>query len=580
MNPELRKYLERHGLKTEASVFDALKYWQALEPGAVRAGADALAQAAPPGNNAPADPPAGDAPADPPPADPPAGDPPADPPAADPPAQPTQQHGAPPPDPTPAPDAGAAERQRVITIMGVARQTGLDEGWAEAQIKSGATEAQVQAAALAVLTGTATPLPVGANISVGSDLNIDSLGPAIEDAVAMRCNGDALIEMDAMASGGNGTLGPIAVEEGTNEFQMKQFRAKPRKAHPRAREFAGRRISQMARQYLSALGVQAGTMGDMQVSQLVFNRQALGQQLGGYLMVHSTSDFPLLLANVANKTLRRAYVEFPVSWATWARRTTAPDLKSIDRVSFGEASNLPVVKEAGEYKQITFGEKKESYQLAKYGEIFLITLETLINDDLDAFSRLPALLGQAARRTEDVIAYGVITANAVMSDGTALFHADHGNLASGSGNQVAPSTDSLSAGFLAMALQTGQNNDAKLNIQPRFLLSPMAHRQVVLQLLASSADPSGSHAGVANIWQGGLVPVFHPLLDADSSDKWYLAADPGQIDTVEMAFLEGAEQPQVTSEDDSKTDGRRYKVRHWSAAKAIDHRGVYQNPGA
>jgi hypothetical protein len=47
--------------------------------------------------------------------------------------------------------------------------------------------------------------------------------------------------------------------------------------------------------------------------------------------------------------------------------------------------------------------------------------------------------------------YRVLTDNAAMSDGIALFHEDHGNLAS-SGGAIAVST--LSAGRLAMRTQT------------------------------------------------------------------------------------------------------------------------------
>ena len=255
---------------------------------------------------------------------------------------------------------------------------------------------------------------------------------------------------------------------------------------------------------------------------------------------------------------------------------TNADLKAIDRVAFGEAGNLAVVVEGDEYTAITVGETKETYNLAKYGKTFTLTLETLINDDLDAMSRLPTMLGMAARRTEDVVAFGIITANAALADGTALFHADHNNLVTSGG---VPTTARISALSALLAKQTGINSDALLNIQPNILMAPIALRQQVLEILTSTADPAGTHAGVANIWKGGLIPVFHPLLDADSTDKWYVLAHPNQIDTVEVAMLEGAQQPAVSSVENPSVDGRTYKVRHWIAAKAIDHRGMAQDDG-
>jgi hypothetical protein len=83
--------------------------------------------------------------------------------------------------------------------------------------------------------------------------------------------------------------------------------------------------------------------------------------------------------------------------------------------------------------------------------------------------------------------------------------------------------------------------------------------------------------------QGGrtaLQLIVEPLLDIASATQWYLAADPNQIDTVEYAGLEGFEGPQIDSEVGFETDGVSYRVRHFFAAKAIDHRGLHRAAGA
>ena len=55
----------------------------------------------------------------------------------------------------------------------------------------------------------------------------------------------------------------------------------------------------------------------------------------------------------------------------------------------------------------------------------------LINDDISAFTDISARLGRAAADFEADFLASKLTANPKMSDGKAVFHADHGNLGSG-----------------------------------------------------------------------------------------------------------------------------------------------------
>lgn len=491
--------------------------------------------------------------------------------------------GAAPPTPltvgAPVPvDAETDERNRVLAIYQVAESSGQDQAFIRAHTTAGSTVEQVTASALQAVTARNAPVPV----VVGAELNIESLQPAIEDAIALRSNcnivdgqvvdyapGQALIA---------GQMGEVGVTRTVDAHNNVVFSATRRAPHERARQFAGRRLMDVARMHLCALGCpQASMMNDLQVAELCFDRSAMSGFLGGVMMAHSSSDFPNILANVANKTLRASYVEFPVAWPTFARSVTNPDLKTVDRLAFGESPNLLVIKEGGEYKEFTVKETKESYKLVKHGRRFTITIELLINDDLNAIGRIPSMMGQAARRTEDVIAFAVITDNAALSDGNALFSAAHNNIiTSGSGP---PTTLRISALSALMQKQKGLETDALLNILPTTILVPVVLRQQTLEVLVSTADPAGAHSGVANIWKGALAPVVHPHLDADSLVKWYIFASNGQVDTIEMAFLEGAGQPTVTQRDDAKVDGRTYQIRHWAAAKAIDFRGVCRDDG-
>ena len=84
---------------------------------------------------------------------------------------------------------------------------------------------------------------------------------------------------------------------------------------------------------------------------------------------------------------------------------------------------------------------------------------------------------------------------------------------------------------------------------------------------------------VDNIWKGRLIPVIEPRLDANSVLLWYMVADYNQIDTIELAFLESEQVPQLKQETEFDTGDIKYAIVHTCAAKAIDHRGMVKNHG-
>lgn len=298
---------------------------------------------------------------------------------------------------------------------------------------------------------------------------------------------------------------------------------------------------------------------------------------------HTTGSFANLLLDASNKTLLAAYEEAPFSWNLWARQATSvPDFKNINRIRYSEASDLEQVPENNPYSESRMSDEKESYSVEKYGKIATCSWETIINDDLDAIARTPALMGTAARRTQNKKVYEVLTANENMADGNALFSSAHSNLdASG----AAPSVAELNAAYQSMMTQTGVDGSTIINVEPSFIIGPPSLRGTILQLIQSISDPNagGSNAGnanTANIHHNVLTPIIEPQLESNSATAYYLAASPNQIDTVELAFLQGEEQPVLESEFDSSRDTYKYKVRQTFGVKAIDWRGLYKNPGA
>jgi len=232
-------------------------------------------------------------------------------------------------------------------------------------------------------------------------------------------------------------------------------------------------------------------------------------------------------------------------------------------------------------------DEKETYKPEKHGNIFTVSWETIVNDDLDAISRTPQMHGNACARLVNRSVYQVLIKNPNMGDGQALFSVSHASgsnfVASGSG--AAPSVNTLNVGFQRMMLQRGLNSDAILSLTPRYLIVPAALRGTAMELIHSTSyNASGNNEGVRNIYgQGGpsqLELVVEPQLDLGVTTQWFLAADPSQTDTVEVTFLQGEETPQLDQEYDFDRDVYKYKVRQTFGVAPIDWRGLFSNFGA
>ena len=298
---------------------------------------------------------------------------------------------------------------------------------------------------------------------------------------------------------------------------------------------------------------------------------------------HTSGSFANLLLDAASKTLTASYVEAPYTWDQWVRQAqSVDDFKSINRISLGESPNLEVVPEGKEYPEGKVVDQRKSYTIEKYGKEFTITWETVINDDLDALSRIPAMHGAAARRTQEKAIYDVFLSNPTMPDGFALFSASHPSGTNLSGGAGAPAKATLDKAFEVMGKQKGLNSDVFLGLTPSVLLVPLAYAGTALELVNSTASVENEkNSGVSNLYgRGGarqLRVVASPYLDTNSATNWYAIADNSLIDTVEITFLSGEESPVLESDWNMRNDSYIYKVRQSFAAAVIEHRGIFAN---
>lgn len=289
----------------------------------------------------------------------------------------------------------------------------------------------------------------------------------------------------------------------------------------------------------------------------------------------TTSDLSNIVMDVANKSLRRAYSAAPQTFKPLARRTTAPDFKNVNRVQLSHAPALLKVNEHGEIEHGPLYDSNQPYALLTYARIVGITRKTIVNDDLDALTRIPASFGIQAANLESDVVWAIITANPTMNEtGAALFSTTHVNLAA-SGSAIG--VDSIGAGRTAMALQTSPDG-TRIGTRARFLVVPVA-KETLAEVFMTPIFPVTATTGVPQSMRN-LTLISEPRLDSNSTTAWYLFADPAAIDTLEYAYLEGQEGVYQETRVGFEVDGIELKARLDFGAGAIDYRGVYKDPGA
>lgn len=338
-----------------------------------------------------------------------------------------------------------------------------------------------------------------------------------------------------------------------------------------ARRYRGHTLAELARRSLDEQGVRTEGMTRNQIVSMAMGNS---DDMGVRAML-GVPDFSIALANTVGRTLRNAYESAGRTFQRWARQGTLTDFRPATRVAVAGNLSLQKVNEFGEFKAGKIVDAGETIQLATYGKTIAVSRQAIINDDLDFLSRLPAMFGRAAADFESDTVYAVLKANAAMADGTALFHANHGNL-SATGTVIGEA--GLSEARKALRLQTDPSgNGQPLNLIGRFLIvGATKETEAQKQLMVIVANQSAN----ANVFMASYEIVVEPRLDASNPNEWFLAADPAQIDTVEYAYLEGEDGLYTEQRMGFEVDGIEVKARLDFAAKATDWRGIFKNTGA
>lgn len=331
----------------------------------------------------------------------------------------------------------------------------------------------------------------------------------------------------------------------------------------------GHKLLDLARAALTRAGIKTDGMNQMEIVAAAFTS--------------STSDFPVLLENAMHKTLQAAYAVAPDTWTRFCAVGSVSDFRAHPRYRRGSFGNLDAVNENGEYKnkRISDGEKQSITATTK-GNIINLSRQMIINDDLGAFVAVAGDFGRAAKRTVEADVYTLIALNSglgpTMSDGNPLFHA---RTATGTniGTGAALSMAAIDADRVIMASQKDISGNDYLDLRPAVLLVPLSLGGAARSINEAQYDPdTANKLQKPNVVNG----LFRDIVDTPrlTGTRRYLFADPMEAPVIEVAFLDGVQEPYLEMQNGFDVDGTQYKVRLDYGVGAVGYQGAVTNAGA
>lgn len=327
---------------------------------------------------------------------------------------------------------------------------------------------------------------------------------------------------------------------------------------------------------------QLSTLADAQVEAQAENladelRDALAPLMNAQRLTdtHTTSDLPLALANLRQRTLLPAY-QGPVS--NWRQLNpniiTVPDFKTIRTLRLSEMGELALRAEGDELTYATFTEAEGGFRVANFERGARYTWEMDRNDEVGAWARALESLGRGAARTEVLVIFRAIKDG--LTSGKITLPAD------GAGSPTIDLLKKLRAKFSARTFKDGDGNDLEYGFDITDVVFGTANRDV-FNVINTQEYEDARQGKTPNILRGAFTPhlerLWSRVFGAD-----YVAYD-SMIQWLQVAFLEGFEGGPLTYTEMPTT--REYqdqgsfrdhsfglKVGHTLGARVVDENGA------
>ncbi|MCO5181538.1 MAG: hypothetical protein M9896_15965 [Candidatus Promineofilum sp.] len=256
----------------------------------------------------------------------------------------------------------------------------------------------------------------------------------------------------------------------------------------------------------------------------------------------TTSTLPNLAVDAMNRVITEQFAA--LEHYRWYERVAAVEpndgrLHDMKWITLGGIGNLPAVSEGAAYTELDVADAQETAAFVKRGGYVGITREMIKNGDIMQLQAIPRALAAAAVRTRSAAVSALFTANSgvgptLAQDSKALFHVDHGNLATTAlGTDATAWRAARSECFQQVELGSGK----PLGVFPRFLLVPAELYDTALSILGYGEGMPTAYTPEAQA-RGFADPRPIPLVVPDWTDAtdWAYVVDPALFPVIQMSY--------------------------------------------
>lgn len=287
----------------------------------------------------------------------------------------------------------------------------------------------------------------------------------------------------------------------------------------------------------------------LEAQRFMWEIQAGRRPISHFTEAMSTSDFPSLFADALDRQLYGAYEATVPTWMSYARAATVNDFRPVKRfATTGVRGRLEKVGELAEHKRRAMDEAEYEYKVDKYEAGFALSWEAMLNDDLNAFMRLPQDLADSVRDSEEAFVTELI-ADANGPNAT-HYTSGNGNLLTGN----PPLTrDALQAAITQLMKRKDANGNPIVVKGVRLVVGTglaLVANEIIDTTEYRTVDANGNvriikgNGVAANLGVDVNYWIDSVATTANADTSWWVFADPnGTRPALEFGRLRGFEAP-------------------------------------